>query len=253
MPLGYALLESNAMAKLLLQNCYGDFAIGVQAMRKAWLSVMGKKLKLLAVLTACIFAAGILGGCASDAAVKSYIQALLDASYKNDQTAFVEMNLGTAEEAQALYEQGIDNGVSVFCGKIGASEEYREEFRSTYVNLLSKVRYNVEEAKKQKDGSYVVVLSYEKMKVFKPAQEKYQKNSTAMIEKWKKSSDKMPSEEDMKREVTLEFKRIMDEVLENVQYEAPASISIKIEIKDNVYTPNADDVAKLEAALFDGT
>lgn len=201
----------------------------------------------------CSLAAGILGGCSSDESVKTYMQALLDASYKNDSTVFVEMGLGTAEEAQALYEQGINNGVSVFCSKIGASEEYKDEFRDTYMTLLSKVRYTIEEAEKQKDGSYIVTLAYEKMKVFKPAQEMYQENATAMLDEWAKSSGDMPSEEEMTKEITLEFKKSMDAVLADVQYEEPASIKIRIELSNNIYTPNADDIAELEAALFDGT
>lgn len=214
---------------------------------------MKKKIKTLMVLTACLLLGGILGGCSSDESVKTYMQALLDASYKNDSAAFVEMGLGTAEEAQALYEQGIDNGISVFCSKIGASEEYRDEFRETYMNLLSKVRYNVEEAQKQKDGSYIVILSYEKMHVFKPAQEMYQENAAAMLEEWTNSSEEIPSEEEMTKEITLEFRNSMDAVLADVQYDEPASINIRIELSDNMYTPNADDIANLEAALFDGT
>ncbi|MDE7322411.1 MAG: hypothetical protein K2N73_06700 [Lachnospiraceae bacterium] len=199
-----------------------------------------------------ILAVGMLGGCSTDTSVKTYLQALLDASYKNDSTAFVKMKLGTEEDAQALYERGIDTGVSVFCGKIGASDDYKEAFRATYMDMLCKVRYTVDEASKQSDGSYIVTVSYEKMNVFKPALELHQNNVAAMTEEWAKTPESAPSKEDMVKEVILEFKNSMEAVLADVQYSEAQTMSIKIELANNIYTPNADDIATLEKALFDG-
>lgn len=199
-----------------------------------------------------ILAVATLGGCSTDTSVKTYLQALLDASYKNDSTAFVKMKLGTEEDAQELYERGIDTGVSVFCGRIGASDDYKEEFRATYMDLLSKVRYTVNEASKQSDGSYIVTVSYEKMNVFHPALEMHQNNVAAMTEEWAKAPENAPSKEDMVKEVILEFKNSMEAVLADVQYSEAQTINIRIELADNIYTPNADDIAALEAALFDG-
>lgn len=210
-------------------------------------------LNTFVILLACILAMGVLGGCSSDTSVKTYLKALLDTSYKNDSTEFVKMKLGTAEDAQALYEKGIDTGVSVFCSRIGASDDYKEEFRGTYMNLLSKVRYTVGEASKQSDGSYIVAVSYEKMNVFQPALELHQQNAAAMTEEWAKAPGDAPAKEDMVKEVILEFKNSMETVLADVQYSEPASMNIRIELKDNVYTPNADDIAELERALFDGS
>lgn len=196
--------------------------------------------------------AATLAGCSTDTSVKTYLQALLDASYKNDATAFVKMKLGTAEEAQELYERGIDTGVSVFCGRIGASDEYREEFRATYMDMLSKVRYTVDDANKQSDGSYIVTVSYEKMNVFKPALELHQNHVAAMTEEWAKAPENAPAKEDMVKMAILEFKSSMEEVLADVQYSEAQTMSIRIELADNIYTPNADDIAALEKALFDG-
>lgn len=36
------------------------------------------------------------------------------------------------------------------------------------MDLLSKVRYTVDEASKQSDGSYIVTVSYEKMNILNP-------------------------------------------------------------------------------------
>ena len=44
----------------------------------------------------------------------------------------------------------------------------------------------------------------------------------------------------------------MEKVLSEVTYEEAASMNVKIELEDNVYTPNAEDIMELEKALFDG-
>lgn len=204
------------------------------------------------VVLVSVLVAGILTGCISDNTVRTYLQALLDASYKNDPGAFVEMKLGTAEEAQALYEQGIDTGVGAFCSRLGAPDEYKDEFRQTYMDMLGKVRYTVGDAEKQSDGSYVVTVSYEKMNVFKPALALHQENVASMMEnKWANTSN-TPTEEEMVADVILEFKNSMETVLADVEYSEAASMTVRIELADNVYKPNADDIAELEKALFDG-
>lgn len=198
-----------------------------------------------------ILMAAVFSGCTSDKSVKTYLQALLDASYKNDPDAFVEMKLGDAEAAHVLYEQGIDTGVSVFCSRLGVSDEYKGEFRQIYMDMLGQVRYTVDEAEKQSDGSYVVTVSYEKMNIFKPALALHEENVAAMMSEWANAAEP-PTEEEMVAAVYREFKNSMETVLEEVQYDAAASMTVRIELDNNVYTPNTDDIAELEKALFDG-
>ncbi len=212
---------------------------------------MEKYLKKILFALVGILMVGALSGCTSDKTVKTYLQALLDASYKNDSSAFVDMKLGKAEEAQALYIQGIDTGVSVFCSRMGISDEYKEEFRQLYMEMLGKVRYTVDTAEKQSDGSYIVSVTYEKMRIFEPALTLYQEKVAALGDAWKNSDD-VPSEEEIVERVILEFKESMEKVLSEVTYEEAASMNVRIELEDNVYTPNVDDIMELEKALFDG-
>ncbi len=212
---------------------------------------MKKKITKILFLLIGVLLLGIVSGCTSDKSVKTYLQALLDASYKNDSGAFVEMKLGTAEEAQALYEQGIDTGLDVFCSRLGVYDEYKEDFRQIYMDMLGKVHYTVENAEKQSDGSYIVTVTYEKMNIFKPALALHQENVAAMTDEWANASEP-PAEEEMVAAVYTEFKNSMETVLAEVQYDAAASLTVRIELVDNVYTPNTDDIAELEKVLFDG-
>lgn len=212
---------------------------------------MKKSYQKIIFLLISIVAVSTLSGCTSDKTVKNYLQALLDTSYKNDATIFVDMKLGTAEEAKALYDRGIDTGVGVFCSKLGVSDTYRESFRQVYMDMLAKVRYTVDAAEKQSDGSYVVTVTYEKMNIFQPALERHQEAVAAMADAWK-NAEEPPTEEELEESVFLEFKNSMETVLAELQYDEAATMTVRIELIENVYTPNTDDIAELEKALFDG-
>lgn len=212
---------------------------------------MKKSYQKIIFLLISIVAVSTLSGCTSDKKVKNYLQALLDASYKNDAAIFVDMKLGSEEEAQELYERGIDTGVGVFCSKLGVPDAYRESFRQVYMDMLGKVRYTVDTAEKQSDGSYVVTVTYEKMNIFKPALERYQEAVAALAASWQ-DAEEPPAEEALADSVYMEFRNSMESVLSEVQYDEAATMTVRIELLENIYTPNTEDIAELEKALFDG-
>lgn len=212
---------------------------------------MKKSYQKIIFLLISIVAVSTLSGCKSDKKVKNYLQALLDASYKNDAAIFVDMKLGSEEEAQELYERGIDTGVGVFCSKLGVPDAYRESFRQVYMDMLGKVRYTVDTAEKQSDGSYVVTVTYEKMNIFKPALERYQEAVAALAASWQ-DAEEPPAEEALAESVYMEFRNSMESVLSEVQYDEAATMTVRIELLENIYTPNTEDIAELEKALFDG-
>ncbi len=212
---------------------------------------MKKSYQKIIFLLISIVAVSTLSGCTSDKKVKNYLQALLDASYKNDAAIFVDMKLGSEEEAQELYERGIDTGVGVFCSKLGVPDAYRESFRQVYMDMLGKVRYTVDTAEKQSDSSYVVTVTYEKMNIFKPALERYQEAVAALAASWQ-DAEEPPAEEALAESVYMEFRNSMESVLSEVQYDEAATMTVRIELLENIYTPNTEDIAELEKALFDG-
>lgn len=150
-----------------------------------------------------------------------------------------------------LYERGIDTGVGVFCSKLGVPDAYRESFRQVYMDMLGKVRYTVDTAEKQSDGSYVVTVTYEKMNIFKPALERYQEAVAALAASWQ-DAEEPPAEEALAESVYMEFRNSMESVLSEVQYDEAATMTVRIELLENIYTPNTEDIAELEKALFDG-
>jgi hypothetical protein len=193
---------------------------------------------------------GIMGGCSSNKDMSKYLQALLDVSYKNDTSEFVKIKLGTEDEATALYNQGIEDGVTAFCDSLNVPEGLDEDFRELYINMLKLVKYEVGDAVKQSDGSYIVTVTYEKMNIFKPAVEIYEDNVASIVDGWANSDEDIDDEE-KQRQIILEFKNSMETAMSQVTYEEPQEMTVRIELADNQYTPNMSDVSELEKALMD--
>lgn len=207
------------------------------------------KTKIKAVLI-CVVSCCLLSACGSKLDAQAYLQAMLDLSYKNDATAYVNMDLGTAEEAQALFERGIDSEMSFFKEKLNMTEEIESDFRSLFQEIYGKAKYTVGKAEKQEDGSYIVEITYERMKIFEPALALYNKNIESLPAEWE-AMEETPTQEEMLEDMTEILRDALRESLENVEYDAPQTLTITIELIENIYTPNSQDVVKLEKALFD--
>lgn len=209
-----------------------------------------KKIRNLLLILVCMVTIGIMGGCSSNKDMSKYLQALLDVSYKNDTSEFVKIKLGTEDEATALYNQGIEDGVTAFCDSLNVPEGLDEDFRELYINMLKLVKYEVGDAVKQSDGSYIVTVTYEKMNIFKPAVEIYEDSVASIVDGWANSDEDIDDEE-KQRQIILEFKNSMETAMSQVTYEEPQEMTVRIELADNQYTPNMSDVSELEKALMD--
>lgn len=206
------------------------------------------------VLLVAVMLAAVLGGCGNSFDASGYVKALLDNSYKNDSTAFVEQKVGTEEQASELYEQGIDTELNSITSQVQLSDELSAEFREVLKDVFKNVKYTVGEATKGENGSYDVEVKYQKMDVFAPAMESFNAASEAYIAEMTEKAqngEETPSESEMTEAVFTMLKDAIKESMGNVSYEDEASTTIHIELVDKVYTPNEDDIYNLEELLFD--
>ena len=66
-----------------------------------------KTMKKVALMLCAVLAIGMMAGCGSFDA-SAYVKAVLDNSYKNDSTGYVDQKIATKEEAEEIYNQGLD-------------------------------------------------------------------------------------------------------------------------------------------------
>lgn len=212
-----------------------------------------KKMRKAAILLAAMLMATVLGGCGSFDA-SGYIKALLDNSYKNDSTAFVEQKIGTAEEASELYETGINTAMNSLTAQGQFSDELKAEFETVVKDIYKSVKYTVGEATKKDDGSYEVEVKYQKMKVFAGAMEKYTAATEAYVEEMTEKAgngEEVPSDEEINEISYSMLKDAIQEALGSVEYEDEQTATVRVELKNKVYTPNEEDVYNLERLMFD--
>ena len=55
----------------------------------------------------------------------AYLKAVLDNSYKNDSTGFVELEVGTAEESAEVYQEGLTEIVDSYLYGLDATDEQK--------------------------------------------------------------------------------------------------------------------------------
>ena len=213
-------------------------------------------MKKLPLLLAGTLLVGLLGGCGNSFDAAAYAKALLDNSYKNDSAQCVSMKIGTAEEAEQIYNEGLDANVDAMVASAGGtiSAEQAESFREVFADIYGGVKYTVGEAEKQDDGSFVVTITYEQMNVFEPAMTAYMEEVNSMVEEWTAAmtaGEAMPTDEEMNEQIISKYKDCFVDALANVTYDEPATATLRIELVDNVWTPNEDDVMNLEMSFFD--
>jgi len=205
-------------------------------------------LPLLAVM------ALIPAGCGKDIDASGYVKALLDNSYKNDSTEFVAQGVGTKEEAEQIYNDGIQKQIDSLLLQEDISDELAEEFSTVIKDVYKNVKYTVGEATKQDDGSFAVEVKYEKMNIFTPAMEAFTTKTTEYMDEMTEKAangEAVPSEEELTEQSLSMMKDAIQESMANVTYGDEESMTVHVELNDNTYSVNEDDVVSLEQALFD--
>ena len=211
-----------------------------------------KKTRRIALLLACVLVVGVLGGCGNKFDARAYLQAMLDLSYKNDTTEFMDLKLGTAEEAAKVYESGVDTAMTKFLEGVTVSDELEAEFRQLVQDMYGNAKYTVDSAEKQ-DDEWVVTITDEKMMIFEAMLANYETAVTNLYTEWSGVADEaqLPTEEEMTDALLVALKDSMRDAIANAEYAEPATTTVKIELIDDVWTPNSKDIENLEMLLFD--
>lgn len=210
-------------------------------------------MKKLSMILAGALTVGVLGGCGNSFDAAEYVRAILDNSYKNDSSKFVSMKVGTAEEASDLYEQGVKGEVDALVYLSGAgtaTDEQYEELKDVFVGIYEATKYTVDGSEKQDDGSYLVTITYEQINVLGPAMEAYNTEAEALIADWD-STGEYPSTDEMSKQFIDAYIDCFSDALANVTYDEPATATIKVELVNQVWTPNETDVQNFQTSLFD--
>jgi len=118
-------------------------------------------LMLLVVVMGCT-----LMGCGSFDATK-YVRACLDSCFHGEFDEYKEITKTTDDaEVSKVYNQLIESEINAISSVYTVSDEQKEKFRTLFIDMYKKCKYDVGEATKNSDGSFSVPVTTYKMNVF---------------------------------------------------------------------------------------
>lgn len=205
------------------------------------------KKKLLALLMVVVMATLTACGGFSTEDAKDYVQATLDASYKGEFNAFVEVTDATMEESEQMYNENIDNTMAQSgFGDLGLSEELVANYRQLFIDLMKASKYTVGEAT-ETDNGFAVEVTVEPLECFVGLEA----DLTDVLMDKVMAMDTFPTDEEI---TVLSFECMYDLMLERLAapaYGEATSVTVYIsENADGEYEISDSDLMTLDSALF---
>lgn len=128
---------------------------------------MKRKFSLITIV--CICCSIFIGGCGKKMKLEDapvYVQAVLDARYKADYSAYMEYEKCTEEAAIQIHEQGLNAILNTMkIGTTSVSTDLKEQYRQLFANFHNLCKYTVGTAEKDGDG-FIVEVSAQPFTMF---------------------------------------------------------------------------------------
>lgn len=178
---------------------------------------------------------------------KAYTQAVLDAIYLGEFTAYMEQTESTKEEAQEMYEGNVELTVEEMgLAEDGVSEEVIAKFQQIFFDLAKQAKYKVGEVTEAEEG-YTVEVIVEPFNGFEMLEEEL---TNAVLEEIS-AMDEIPSDEEINQMTYTLMSDIMAESVANPTYGEAVSVQIRVlPDEDGVYYIPDEDRMALDAAMF---
>ena len=210
------------------------------------------KRTLIAVLL--ILCTALCCGCGAPNAAE-LVQGSLDLAYRNQYTeAYLKAAGLTAEEAQQLYDNGIEAELAVFAGYFDVdltrcSREAAEEFRAFCRDVYGSAKYEVGKPAKTDDG-YTVALTVYPVDIL----QKFREGSLGkLMADWRARYDKGEFDTMDKTQYEDLWIRTLLSALKDVQPGYPEGESVTVTLtrdSDGVTVISPEDLAKIDSLII---
>lgn len=212
---------------------------------------MNNRKRIGLVLGICICM--MLCGCSSFDA-SAYVKAVLDSSYKNQTEEYIELTGIKKEDAQKIFQNNLSITMEAFKSE-KLSTELENEYRNLFERIIKQVKYSVGEGKKEKDGSYKIVVSIEPITLFDDTYDTFQKEAEEYAKRITDSvmnGESMPTEEEIQEQVyKLYYDILKAELDRGVKYGAKENIVLHIaKTEEGIYEIQKEDLQNLDGKLI---
>jgi len=187
-----------------------------------------------------------LAACASDLDAAGYTKSVLDASYHQEYAEYAKFRDISEEEAKKEVQDEEEQMVEQQILQLG---DVSEESKSAYLECVRKAgklaKYEVKEAEKQEDGSFVVQIEATPSDIY----QKMEGLAASMVEELtEEEQQKIVEDADALAEFTI---KCLEKAMEENTYGEPEVIEIKVtQDKNEVYGIEDMDMQKIDDALF---
>lgn len=202
--------------------------------------------KWLAAAAAVVMCIG-LASCGKEFDAAGYTKSVLDANYHGEYAEYAEYRDLSEKEAEAEIEEAMDAQVeSAFAGQtVTVSDESKEKYKETVIGIMKLSKYEVKEAEKQKDDSYVVTVEIEPVDAFSTANSAIEKLSKKYQDDGKDLSDA-----NVLVDILVEA---LNKGIEDNTYGEPVTVEVKVtKDQSGAYGIAEDEVSALESTMFPG-
>ena len=213
----------------------------------------GKMKKVLALMLPFIFviSATACGG-ATKFDAEAYVRGVMDANYQQKYDEYAKARGISEKDAKAEIEDTLDEQVDTELSGLEALGDFTEEEKQEYKDMLVKIdnlaKYEVKEAKEDKDGNFTVTIEVTPSDVYQTLED----NSTAVAqEMMDQGQDVSQADASMFQDLLIQS---MQKSIDGNTYGDTTTIEIAVtKDSDGQYGISDSDMEKISTALFPGS
>lgn len=186
-----------------------------------------------------------------------YVQAVLDASYKNQTEAYVEITGASEEEAGRIFEDNLDATMEQFATS-PMPEELKPKYRELFAQLAEHVSYTVGEAVLEEDGSYTVPVKVKPLTLFSDTYETFRQKAQEYADQVTDSvmgGAEMPTDDQMQAQVyEIYYEVLSDGINGGMMYGEVKDVTLHVRKNDRGdYEIDDSDMKELDSLLIADT
>lgn len=203
---------------------------------------MKKMKRLVAAALAVMMCLG-LTACGKDFDAAGYTKSVLDANYHAEYADYAKFRNLSEDEAKAEIVDGMEDQIAKAFIGMDISDEDKAKCIEVIDKMYALAKYEVGEAEKQDDGSFVVKVTVEAADAFQLYTEYLEEIA---VEYMDEGQD--PSDTSVLVAIMIES---FERAVENNSYSEATTIDVKVtESGDNAYGIEQSEMDALEAAMF---
>lgn len=207
---------------------------------------MKRKFSLIAILSICCSI--LAAGCGKKMTLEDapvYVQAVLDARYKADYSAYMEYKKCEEYEASQIYENGMNALMNTMkVGSTAVTQELKDQYRQLFTDLNALCRITVGDAQEDGDG-FTVEVTAEPFAMFDGI-------SQSLIDALAaEDPSTLANDEQVHQFLYEKMYGLLTPRLSSPEYGEPETVTLHIQPNaDKVQTISEEDLNALDALIY---